>query len=728
MGGEVSNNASERENLGSSRRSCSPGSTSDTGSDYGKRRARRSVLCRECRSRKIRCDGSWPICNNGYRSTTSDIERNGESNASIISDGRNATPSNDHKSIAQLSARFINHLYSIPPTRRDLIDISPSRAPAYVSPEKRADGVYEREERAVFTRSANSTTGPEWGRTKDRGFGGGGGLGTYNSRSHGHQHSTYLSDRHSERRDEVYIRRPENAFILFRRKCCEDRTAQEEAATDGPTKKQRQADLSKTISQQWKSLSMEERQNWENLAKEKKKEHEQMYPNYVYRPQRTKDGRSRSRRLSTSETESDMTEATERPPGSLRSSRSIPTIDTDNNSSIMSGGKSVTSYNGFGGAPSIVPSGQFFANHSVGGATRESAFETRTWDSETSSPGGARRAFLSWENPYKKTTKNGTGASETAYTDAIFSHFPWTSASSAPSGQPPRRPLNISGASYPGYNVREATGHTPSPILRSSGPYAIPHSRYATSVGLPPGRPAQPNDTSPPELNHGATQQRIVTTHDPSIPRAAFLRAKVATVFSNISQGVLLGVPALYARHAFHLRDKHEGGLDKFFDSRIEDCKAILALDSALLGVISANFGYINKTSAASSVIFLSPACLMVSAAHSIALMLFLNSIKSDGTLLNHLPDERGNQWFPWVVLSMPAVWTSWGVISFLISMFILTWSTDAKPTAGSAIQLGRFPMPVVVTTVVLGVGTVCLLAMLVTLRRRLFANDRMSV
>ncbi|THV03647.1 hypothetical protein K435DRAFT_580310, partial [Dendrothele bispora CBS 962.96] len=48
-------------------------------------------------------------------------------------------------------------------------------------------------------------------------------------------------------------------------------------------------DLSKTISQQWKSLSTEERQYWEHMAKEKKKEHEALYPNYVYRPQRVKD-------------------------------------------------------------------------------------------------------------------------------------------------------------------------------------------------------------------------------------------------------------------------------------------------------------------------------------------------------------------------------------------------------------------------------------------------------
>jgi hypothetical protein len=106
-------------------------------------------------------------------------------------------------------------------------------------------------------------------------------------------------ERRPKKGDEDYIKRPENAFILFRRKCCEDRQqAQDDAAVEGPTKKQRQADLSKTISQQWKGLSTEERQYWEQLAKEKKREHEQMYPNYVYRPQRSreKDSRSKSRK------------------------------------------------------------------------------------------------------------------------------------------------------------------------------------------------------------------------------------------------------------------------------------------------------------------------------------------------------------------------------------------------------------------------------------------------
>jgi hypothetical protein len=103
------------------------------------------------------------------------------------------------------------------------------------------------------------------------------------------------SERRPKKGDGDYIKRPENAFILFRRKCVEDRlqAATDEAETSGSgektkVKKQRQADLSKMISQQWKALSAEEKSHWEDLAKQKKKEHEEMYPNYVYRPQRVK--------------------------------------------------------------------------------------------------------------------------------------------------------------------------------------------------------------------------------------------------------------------------------------------------------------------------------------------------------------------------------------------------------------------------------------------------------
>ncbi|KZT24802.1 hypothetical protein NEOLEDRAFT_1134454 [Neolentinus lepideus HHB14362 ss-1] len=117
--------------------------------------------------------------------------------------------------------------------------------------------------------------------------------------------STSETERRPKKGDEDYIKRPENAFILFRRKCVEERQAETTsaaaaAAAEGASipKKQRQAELSKLISHQWKSLSAEDRLYWEDLAKQRKKEHEQMYPDYVYRPQRTRD-RKKKQQLKT---------------------------------------------------------------------------------------------------------------------------------------------------------------------------------------------------------------------------------------------------------------------------------------------------------------------------------------------------------------------------------------------------------------------------------------------
>ena len=90
------------------------------------------------------------------------------------------------------------------------------------------------------------------------------------------------SERRPKRGDEDYIKRPENAFILFRRECCLKKNAEEAAAAAAAgdqggeetqtQRRQRQADLSKTISQQWRSLSAEERKYWDDLAKQRKKE------------------------------------------------------------------------------------------------------------------------------------------------------------------------------------------------------------------------------------------------------------------------------------------------------------------------------------------------------------------------------------------------------------------------------------------------------------------------
>ncbi|KAJ6562061.1 hypothetical protein B0H19DRAFT_92332 [Mycena capillaripes] len=116
--------------------------------------------------------------------------------------------------------------------------------------------------------------------------------------------STILGSPFEERRpkkgDDDYVKRPENAFILFRRQCCEDLALSLSTSSSAPSptpsgstsappapKKPRQADLSRTISQRWKALSPEERSHWDDLAKEKKRQHEMLHPNYVYRPRRS---------------------------------------------------------------------------------------------------------------------------------------------------------------------------------------------------------------------------------------------------------------------------------------------------------------------------------------------------------------------------------------------------------------------------------------------------------
>ncbi|THV03648.1 hypothetical protein K435DRAFT_583561, partial [Dendrothele bispora CBS 962.96] len=40
------------------------------------------------------------------------------------------------------------------------------------------------------------------------------------------------AERRPKKGDENYIKRPENAFILFRRKCCEDRQPDFDSASD----------------------------------------------------------------------------------------------------------------------------------------------------------------------------------------------------------------------------------------------------------------------------------------------------------------------------------------------------------------------------------------------------------------------------------------------------------------------------------------------------------------
>lgn len=95
---------------------------------------------------------------------------------------------------------------------------------------------------------------------------------------------------HTKKADDGHIKRPENAFILFRRDMCHKINA---AKAEG-AKPNREADLSKTISEQWRALSEDEKMKWKSLAEQKKQEHRVAFPHYKYRPQR-KSGKNKKR-------------------------------------------------------------------------------------------------------------------------------------------------------------------------------------------------------------------------------------------------------------------------------------------------------------------------------------------------------------------------------------------------------------------------------------------------
>lgn len=92
------------------------------------------------------------------------------------------------------------------------------------------------------------------------------------------------------------IRRPPNAFILFRTHSFQERKNE--------TGMMKQSMLSKIIGEEWRQLSENEKAVWMQKAEKAKEEHRLRYPDYVFRPARNNGTRETSKKRVCGETES----------------------------------------------------------------------------------------------------------------------------------------------------------------------------------------------------------------------------------------------------------------------------------------------------------------------------------------------------------------------------------------------------------------------------------------
>ena len=108
---------------------------------------------------------------------------------------------------------------------------------------------------------------------------------------------------HTRRLDPGYIKRPPNAFILFRSHCCAPEPQGDDAPEPPGTAHARHLaslqlsnsqHVSVIVSQVWKTLSPADKAYWEEKARLAKEEHQRLHPDYRYRPkQRPKTSKGR---------------------------------------------------------------------------------------------------------------------------------------------------------------------------------------------------------------------------------------------------------------------------------------------------------------------------------------------------------------------------------------------------------------------------------------------------
>ncbi|PPQ70317.1 hypothetical protein CVT24_013012 [Panaeolus cyanescens] len=89
--------------------------------------------------------------------------------------------------------------------------------------------------------------------------------------------------RSAGRKSADHIRRPRNAFIIFRSHLYRQ-LREEHAKLPGDRQQNQQNELSKMAAKAWGSMSKEQREPFKQVAEREKAAHKLMYPNYVYAP------------------------------------------------------------------------------------------------------------------------------------------------------------------------------------------------------------------------------------------------------------------------------------------------------------------------------------------------------------------------------------------------------------------------------------------------------------
>ncbi|GAA6060397.1 hypothetical protein JCM10212_004650 [Sporobolomyces blumeae] len=110
---------------------------------------------------------------------------------------------------------------------------------------------------------------------------------------------------HARKTAPGHIKRPPNAFILFRSHCCAPKPDEAEFDPPGTAHARNLARLninksqhvSVIVSELWRGLSTEDKAYWEQKAQEAKEEHQRLYPEYRYRPQQRAKEAGRKRKL-----------------------------------------------------------------------------------------------------------------------------------------------------------------------------------------------------------------------------------------------------------------------------------------------------------------------------------------------------------------------------------------------------------------------------------------------